>query len=82
MKLKHVILSGVLTAVAAVTLLTLVLPQTAEASRDFHFQCWYCNEGYWGEVPTRKEARGWCDLGGSYCMNEEETRVICSGCPQ
>ncbi len=73
MKLRQVLFTGVLTTVVAVMLLTLVLPQTAEAGPRFLplMQCISgCGEGaiYPVENETRAQVKsGYCAAGGWVC---------------
>ena len=81
MKLKHLLLTGVLTTIAAITLLTLVVPQTAEAGPP-SFVCHTMGCGISEYHPTtRKIARQLCkdDPHVTYCETEGTQRLVCEG---
>jgi len=81
MKLKHVVLTGVLAAVVAVMLLTALVPQTAEAKGPpATYTCCNCQSGCFPQTFTRKDALLWCNVADStfYCVSKRG-RTMCAG---
>lgn len=79
MKLKHVFLSGMLATMLALTLLTIFLPQTAEAGKPV-IECYDCNTGSSLTAPdgtfSRPEAKTACEFGPAYCT--VNGKMLCS----
>ena len=75
MKLKYWLLAGVLTTVAAVMLLTALVPQTAEAKGPpSNYRCYYCGTtSFWGG--TVPKTGGTIDLPGP---SEQAERPVCA----
>lgn len=84
MKLRHLLVAGLLTTVAAVMLLTLVFPQSAEAAKAAYV-CNYltapdtCPILSAGQMFTRQEALAYCDAhaGLSRCYNPSNNHTVC-----
>ncbi len=91
MKLKHLLLSGILTALVAFGLLTFVLPQNVQAGQpEPTITCYPCppvipTQDNGQPAASRHDAKLMCDAGGVYCIldgsnNPIGHQLVCVGC--
>ena len=81
MRLKDVLITGVLTTIAAVMLLNLVPLQTAEAAKPL-IQCCDCSGGNCMNTLSRYSAKYGCKHTSQRCVVVETGARVCNSCSQ